>query len=80
MQGLGAAAVKAVTSLRNTLESLMATATDSNVADLVDAGSFVEYGPLLLAALNAPGLTTIIEPTATRDHTERMLRSRGIAA
>ncbi len=35
--GLGAAAVKAVTSLRNTLESLMATATDATVPDVVQA-------------------------------------------
>ena len=32
---------------------------------------------LLLAALYAEGLTTVIEPTVTRDHTERMLRSFG---
>jgi len=32
---------------------------------------------LLLAALNAPGRSTIIERTATRDHTERMLKSFG---
>jgi DNA helicase-2/ATP-dependent DNA helicase PcrA len=35
--GLGAAAVKSVTSFRNVMESLQATATDSNVADLVEA-------------------------------------------
>ena len=35
--GLGAAAIKAVTGFRNVMESLMATATDSNVADLVEA-------------------------------------------
>ena len=35
--GLGAAAVKAVTSFRNVMESLMATATDANVADIVEA-------------------------------------------
>jgi DNA helicase-2/ATP-dependent DNA helicase PcrA len=35
--GLGAAAIKAVTSFRNVMESLMATASDSNVADLVEA-------------------------------------------
>ena len=29
---------------------------------------------ILLAALNAPGETTVIEPQPTRDHTERMLR------
>jgi len=34
---------------------------------------------LLLAALNVPGRTTIIEPVATRDHTERMLSAFGAA-
>lgn len=32
---------------------------------------------VLLAGLNAPGLTTVIEPVATRDHTERMLSGFG---
>ncbi|MGU3540248.1 3-phosphoshikimate 1-carboxyvinyltransferase [Methylobacterium sp. A54F] len=32
---------------------------------------------VLLAALNAPGITTVIEREATRDHTERMLRLFG---
>jgi 3-phosphoshikimate 1-carboxyvinyltransferase len=32
---------------------------------------------ILLAALNAEGTTTVIEPEATRDHTERMLRLFG---
>jgi len=32
---------------------------------------------VLLAGLNAPGQTTVIEPHATRDHTERMLRAFG---
>lgn len=32
---------------------------------------------VLLAGLNAPGKTTIIEPAASRDHTERMLRHFG---
>jgi 3-phosphoshikimate 1-carboxyvinyltransferase len=31
----------------------------------------------LLAALNTPGHTTVIEPVATRDHTERMLAAFG---
>jgi 3-phosphoshikimate 1-carboxyvinyltransferase len=34
---------------------------------------------LLLAALNVPGRSVIIEPIATRDHTERMLRAFGAA-
>ena len=32
---------------------------------------------ILLAALNTPGTTTVIEPVATRDHTERMLEGFG---
>jgi 3-phosphoshikimate 1-carboxyvinyltransferase len=33
---------------------------------------------LLLAALRASGRTRVIEPTSTRDHTERMLRAFGV--
>lgn len=33
---------------------------------------------ILLAALRAPGTTTVIEPEPTRDHTERMLRLFGV--
>jgi 3-phosphoshikimate 1-carboxyvinyltransferase len=32
---------------------------------------------VLLAGLNTPGITTVIEPIATRDHSERMLRGFG---
>jgi 3-phosphoshikimate 1-carboxyvinyltransferase len=32
---------------------------------------------VLLAGLNTPGRTTVIEPTPTRDHTERMLKGFG---
>lgn len=32
---------------------------------------------ILLAGLNAPGVTTVIEPVMTRDHTEKMLRGFG---
>lgn len=34
---------------------------------------------ILLAGLNTPGRTTVIEPIATRDHTERMMKHLGIA-
>ena len=34
---------------------------------------------VLLAGLNVPGTTTVIEPVATRDHTERMLKAFGAA-
>jgi len=33
---------------------------------------------LLLAGLNTPGTTTVIEPVPTRDHTERMLKGFGV--
>jgi len=32
---------------------------------------------VLMAGLNAPGETTVVEPVATRDHTERMLKAFG---
>lgn len=32
---------------------------------------------VLIAGLNTPGITTVIEPVATRDHTERMLTGFG---
>jgi len=32
---------------------------------------------ILLAGLNTPGITRVIEPVATRDHSERMLRAFG---
>ncbi|GGB62314.1 3-phosphoshikimate 1-carboxyvinyltransferase [Blastomonas aquatica] len=32
---------------------------------------------ILLAALNTPGTTTVIEPVATRDHSEKMLKGFG---
>jgi len=34
---------------------------------------------ILLAALNTPGITRVIEPVATRDHSERMLAGFGAA-
>ena len=33
---------------------------------------------VLLAGLNTPGVTTVIEPVPTRDHTERMLQRFGV--
>ncbi|WP_438590953.1 hypothetical protein, partial [Klebsiella aerogenes] len=32
---------------------------------------------VLLAGLNTPGITRVIEPVPTRDHSERMLRGFG---
>lgn len=33
---------------------------------------------IMLAGLNTPGVTTVIEPVPTRDHSERMLRGFGV--
>src|SRR5207245_3235238 len=41
------------------------------------APSWQGTSSVLLAALNCPGTTTVIEPQPTRDHTERMLRHFG---
>jgi 3-phosphoshikimate 1-carboxyvinyltransferase len=34
---------------------------------------------VLIAGLNAPGVTTVVEPVMTRDHTEKMLKGFGAA-
>src|SRR5690606_28828282 len=34
---------------------------------------------VLLAGLNTPGITTVVEPVMTRDHTEKMLKGFGAA-
>ncbi|MGJ8569325.1 MAG: 3-phosphoshikimate 1-carboxyvinyltransferase [Hoeflea sp.] len=34
---------------------------------------------VLLAGLSIPGITTVVEPVPTRDHTEKMLKSFGVA-
>lgn len=43
----------------------------------LDVPSAQVKSAILLAALNTPGRTTVVEPVATRDHTERMLASLG---
>lgn len=44
---------------------------------LMEVPSAQVKSALLLAALNIPGLTRIVEPIATRDHSERLLRLFG---
>jgi 3-phosphoshikimate 1-carboxyvinyltransferase len=44
---------------------------------LMEVPSAQVKSALLLAALNSPGLTRIVEPVPTRDHSERMLRLFG---
>jgi 3-phosphoshikimate 1-carboxyvinyltransferase len=45
----------------------------------LDVPSAQVKSAILLAGLGAPGMTTIIEPLRTRDHTERLLRHFGAA-
>lgn len=66
--------------------------SDEGKAPLTIAGKYrlrvIEYQPpiasaqikscVLLAGLNSDGVTTVIEPVQTRDHTERMLRWFGV--
>jgi 3-phosphoshikimate 1-carboxyvinyltransferase len=47
------------------------------LAHRVDIASAQVKSALLLAALNTPGVTRVIEPVRTRDHTERMMRRFG---
>jgi len=49
----------------------------SPVRYILEVPSAQVKSALLLAALNTPGISTIIEPIATRDHTERMLNAFG---
>ncbi len=43
----------------------------------LDVASAQVKSALLLAGLNIPGVTEVVEPVATRDHTERMLKLFG---
>lgn len=52
-------------------------ATPIPIVHRMDVASAQVKSAILLAGLNAPGETTVIEPAATRDHTERMLRHFG---
>jgi 3-phosphoshikimate 1-carboxyvinyltransferase len=51
--------------------------TPSPISYRVPMASAQVKSAVLLAGLNAPGITTVIEPVATRDHTERMLQGFG---
>lgn len=53
------------------------TATPLPVEYRLPVASAQVKSAVLLAGLNAPGVTTVIEPIPTRDHTERMLQAMG---
>ncbi len=53
--------------------------TPTPIAYRVPVASAQAKSAVLLAGLNAPGITTVVEPIMTRDHTERMLQAFGAA-
>jgi 3-phosphoshikimate 1-carboxyvinyltransferase len=57
--------------------TLMGAANPTPVSYRLEVASAQVKSAMLLAALNAPGRSEIVEPTPTRDHTERMLRGFG---
>ncbi|SEQ63393.1 3-phosphoshikimate 1-carboxyvinyltransferase [Faunimonas pinastri] len=57
--------------------TLRGTASMQPISYRVPMASAQVKSAVLLAGINLPGVTTVIEPVATRDHTERMLRGFG---
>lgn len=57
--------------------TLKGAATPTPITYRVPMASAQVKSAVLLAGLNTPGITTVIEPVATRDHTERMLEGFG---
>lgn len=53
------------------------TATPLPIEYTLPVASAQVKSAILLAGLNTPGITTVIEPHATRDHSERMLQAFG---
>ncbi|MFZ4541620.1 MAG: (d)CMP kinase [Rickettsiales bacterium] len=58
--------------------AMQGCATPMPISYTLPVASAQVKSAILLAGLNTPGTTTIIEKEATRDHTERMLRFFGI--
>lgn len=59
--------------------AMQGTGTSIPISYTLPVASAQVKSAILLAGLNTMGTTTVIEPEATRDHTERMLRFFGIA-
>ena len=55
------------------------SASPSAISYTLPVASAQVKSAILLAGLNTPGKTTVIEPARTRDHTENMLRHLGFA-
>ncbi|NEH60239.1 3-phosphoshikimate 1-carboxyvinyltransferase [Rhizobium leguminosarum] len=59
--------------------TLKGPGTPSPIRYRVPMASAQVKSAVLLAGLNTPGVTTVIEPVMTRDHTEKMLQGFGAA-
>ncbi|MGO8141178.1 3-phosphoshikimate 1-carboxyvinyltransferase, partial [Rhizobium leguminosarum] len=59
--------------------TLRGPGTPSPIRYRVPMASSQVKSAVLLAGLNTPGVTTVIEPVMTRDHTEKMLQGFGAA-
>lgn len=59
--------------------AMQGTANSIPITYTLPVASAQVKSAILLAGLNTMGITTVVEPEATRDHTEKMLRFFGIA-
>ena len=59
--------------------AVIGTAEPLPIAYTLPVASAQVKSAVLLAGLNTPGITTVIEPEPTRDHTELMLQGFGVA-
>ncbi|MBA5723768.1 3-phosphoshikimate 1-carboxyvinyltransferase [Candidatus Liberibacter sp.] len=58
--------------------TLRGPGTSNPISYKIPMSSSQVKSAILLAGLNTPGITTVIEPLKTRDHTERMLERFGV--
>ncbi|HTV71735.1 MAG TPA: 3-phosphoshikimate 1-carboxyvinyltransferase [Rhizobiaceae bacterium] len=76
LREMGVQVVKAASGDRMPL-TLRGPRTAAPIEYRVPMASAQVKSAVLLAGLNTPGVTTVIEPIMTRDHTEKMLRGFG---
>src|SRR5689334_48659 len=76
LREMGVQVLKAATGDRMPL-TLRGPRSAAPIAYRVPMASAQVKSAVLLAGLNTPGVTTVIEPVMTRDHTEKMLRGFG---
>jgi len=73
------AAVRSLVSSNRCVGWARCSTVDATIPSTTPVPSAQVKSSILLAGLRAEGRTTVRERVATRDHTERMLRARGVA-